>query len=218
MAWASLQYLFAEVIGNEPISATEPGHEVIGVFVKAEGHASQLQSGRPSLCPVNEGGDAVGAKRLAADAFQELGRVPVIEGKVDLADLRDVELHPLAAPRYGQVRPGREDQVDVARQQLRQSGQVRDEHGVRQVVKILQDDDHLGKLGHLYCEVVEKSIAKALSVHGGLRADVDEGRVEFGQPVEEPSAEPHGVVVARDDLEPDKMQLGMSPGPLGQKN
>ena len=155
---------------------------------------------------------------MAGDAFEELGGVRVIEGEVDLTDLHDVESHPLAAPGNGQVRPGREDQVDVARQQLRQSGQVRDEHGVRQVVKILQDDDHLRKLGHLYCEVIEKSIAKALAVHGGQRADVDEGRVELGQAVEESSAEPHGVVVARDDLEPDKMQLGMSPGPLGQKN
>ena len=58
----SLQHLFAEVIGNEPIGATELGHEVIGVFVKPEGHAGQLQPGRPSLCPVDEGGDAVGAK------------------------------------------------------------------------------------------------------------------------------------------------------------
>ena len=101
---------------------------------------------------------------------------------------------------------------------FRQSGQVGDERGVRQVVKILKDDDHLREVRHLYREVVEKGIAQPLSVQRGERADVDEDGVYLGQPVEESSTESHGVVVARDDVEPDKVQFGMRSGPLGEKD
>ena len=212
------QHLFTQVVGNEPIGATELRDEVVRVFVKAEVHAGQLQACGPSLSPVDECGDAVGAERLSGDAFEELGGVRVIECEVDLADLRDVQSHPLAAPGDGQVRPGREDQMDVARQQLRQSGQVGDECSVRQVVQVLQDDDHLRKLCHLHCEVVEKSIAKSLSVHGGQRAHVDEDSVDLGQFFQESPAEAHGVIVAGYDLEPDELQLGMRGSPLGQED
>ena len=54
-----LEDLFAEVVGDEPIRATELGHEVVRVVVHPERHARQLQSGCPALGPVDKGGHAV---------------------------------------------------------------------------------------------------------------------------------------------------------------
>ena len=213
-----LEHLFAEVVGDEPVGATELGHEVDRILLKPERHARQLQTCSPSLGPVDEGGHAVGAQGLAGNAFEQHSGVRVVEGEVDLADLRDVQPHPLSAPGNREVCPGREDQVDVGWQHFGQSGQIGDERGVRQVVKILEHDDHLRKLGHLHGEVVDKGIAKSLTVHGRQRAHVEKERVDLGQAVQKPSAEPHGVIVARDDLDPDEPQLGVRLRPLGQED
>ena len=98
------------------------------------------------------------------------------------------------------------------------SGQVGNQCGVRQVVKVLQDDDHLREMGHLHGEVVDKGIAKSLTVHGRQRARLDKEGVDLGQAVQEPSAEANGIIVARDDLHPHELQLGTSLRPLGQED
>ena len=96
--------------------------------------------------------------------LQQNGRVDLIEGQVGLADLCQLLVEPMAAPSNGEIGPGGQHQVNIGRKKIDEATQIRDEDGVREVMKVVKNDDHLGELCHLRLESFEQRRAESPSM------------------------------------------------------
>ena len=156
-----IEHLAAQVVGHYPIVSAELGDGGVWVFFQLQQDCRQLQPGGPALGPVHEGGDAVTAEVLPRDPLEELGRVGLVECKIRLTQLEDVELHAVTTPGDPHVGPGRHDHVGVRREQLDQLGHVAQQGDIGQAVQIVEDNDHLGELAELRTQCLKETAAKS---------------------------------------------------------
>ena len=130
--------------------------------------------------------------------------------KSDLADLDQLLVEPVPTPGDGQVGPRRQDQVDIGWNKMGEAAEVGDEGGIRQMVEVVEDDDHLGELGQLGLQRFEQRGTEPATVQGHQGGQVGEVGVDGGQTPEQSVGEADRVVVVGTDLDPDKSQLRMS--------
>jgi hypothetical protein len=107
--------------------------------------------------------------------------------------------------------------MDIGWKDINQATQIRDEHGIRKVVEVLENDDHLGQLGHLGFEGIEQWRTEAASMQRGQGAEIGKVRVDGAEPLEKALGETDGVIVVLNDLQPDEVQLRMGRGPLREE-
>ena len=213
-----IEHLAAQVVGHYPIVSAELGDGGVWVFFQLQQDCRQLQPGGPALGPVHEGGDAVTAEVLPRDPLEELGRVGLVECKIRLTQLEDVELHAVTTPGDPHVGPGRHDHVGVRREQLDQLGHVAQQGDIGQAVQIVEDNDHLGELAELRTQCLKETAAKSPSGHRDQWPQVDHLGVDRRQSREELSGEADGVVVSRIEGDPHRCDLGVRSEPLAQEH
>src|SRR5258707_14600742 len=108
--------------------------------------------------------------------------------------------------------------MDIGRKQIGETTQISNEDRVRQVMEVVENDDHFGQIAPLWLESFEQGRSESTPMEGRQIREVSEIRVDGAKPEEEPLGEPHGVVVVDADVEPDKGQLRVSGGPLGEEH
>ena len=150
--------------------------------------------------------------------FEQQGRVDVIEGQVGLADLGQFSVEPMTTPRDGKISSCRQDQMDIGWKQICEATQIGDEDGIRQVVEVVEDDDHLGEIDQLGLECFEQWRTEAATVQGHQGGEVGKVWVHAGKAPKQSLGEADGVVVVDADFHPDKIQLRMGICPLSEEN
>ena len=108
--------------------------------------------------------------------------------------------------------------MDIGRKKVDEATEIRDEHGIRKVVEIVKDDDHLGKIGHLGFECFEQWRTEPASMQRGQGGEIGKVRVDGGEPPEKALGETDGIIVVLNDLQPDEVQLRMGRGPLREEH
>ncbi len=212
-----LQHLFAEIVGDQPVVPAELDDELVCIVVEPERHSRQLQTGGPSFRTGDQSGHAVGSEGPTGDVLEQQGGVDLVEGQIGLADLQHPFVQPMSAPGNREIGTAGQHQMDIGRKEVDQATQIGDEHGIRKVVQVLENDDHLGQLGHLGFESFEQWRAEPPAVQRGQDGEIGKVRADGAQPPEEALGETDGVIVVLDDVQPDEIQLGMAGGPLRQE-
>ena len=127
--------------------------------------------------------------------LEQCGRVVLVEGQIGLADLGQLPAHSMAAPGNREIGAGGQQQMNIGWKDIDEATQIRDEHGIRKVVEVVKDDDHLGQLGHLGFECFEQWRAEPASVQRNQGAEVGKVRIDGTETLEESLRETDGVVV-----------------------
>ncbi len=108
--------------------------------------------------------------------------------------------------------------MNIRWKQIGETTQIRDEDSVRQMMEVVEDDDHFGEIAQLRLESFEQGPSESTSVQRREIREVGEIRVDATQPEEESLGEPHRIVVVDANVQPDKGHLRMSGGPLSKQH
>ena len=107
--------------------------------------------------------------------------------------------------------------MDIGRKKIGEASQIGDEHGIRKVVEVVEDDDHLGQVGHLGFESFEQWRTEPASMQRGQGGEIRKARADGPESLKQAMGEADRVIVVVNDLQPDEVQLGMGRSPLGEE-
>ena len=176
------QDLFAEVVGDQPVVPAELGDKRLRLGMEPERDTGQLQPGGPALGAVDQNGHALPGQGAAGDALDQLRRLRLTEGQVNLSELGQIASNPMSGQGHRRIHPRRKHQVDLGREQVDEAAQIRHQDAVRQVVQVVEDDDHLGELGHLHLECFEQGGPQPSTIHGHEWREFGHAGVDLSQP------------------------------------
>ena len=213
-----LQDLFTEVVGDQPVVPAELGDKRLRIGMEPERDTGQLQSSGPALGAVDQNGHALLRQGPAGDVLEQLRRLRLIQGQVNLPELGQISSNPVAGEGHRRVNPRRKHQVDLGREQVDQAAQIRHQDAVGQVVQVVEDDDHLGELGHLRVECFEQGGPQPTAIHGHEWREFGHVGVDLSQRPQQALGEADGVIVDFLERQPHEVQFGVGGGPLAQQD
>jgi hypothetical protein len=108
--------------------------------------------------------------------------------------------------------------MDVGRQHIGEPTQVRDEDRVRKAMEVVEDDHYFGEIAQLCLECFEQGCSQSSSMQRRQSGKVTEIGIDAAEAAKEPLGEPHWIVVVDADFQPDKGQLRVRGGPLGEEH
>ena len=88
MQWCLVEYLFDEVVDDEPVASGEGTYEGGDVRGLAHGERGQLKARDPAFGAGLEGCDVLSCERQACGVHEELGRFIGCEAQVGCAQFR----------------------------------------------------------------------------------------------------------------------------------
>ena len=128
-----------EVLGDVALATREVAHEPADLVSVVPGQRSQVDAGRPALCPDRELPDLTRGQLVTGRGGQRV-RLRLVEGQLARADLEQVAVGADAPERQARLGACRQRDPEPWRQVVQQLGQRLEAGSIDQSMDVVEDD------------------------------------------------------------------------------